>query len=143
MTLLKFFGQWILQTSDTICCAQKIYKIRQNKLSQFIYFSLVLREQKETKPNILHLGPIWYRLEPSIGLFCKHDSEAGLKRQFEIPQPRNTLQSSATLGEKEQKKVDATKDNFLNYFFLLVFFGITKNPYSTSFIFQAISMAVQ
>ena len=28
---------------------QKIYKLRQTKLSQFVYFSLVLREQEETK----------------------------------------------------------------------------------------------
>ena len=30
-------------------CAQKIYKLRQTKLSQFVYFSLVLRERDETK----------------------------------------------------------------------------------------------
>ena len=30
-------------------CAQKIYKPRQTKLSQFVYFSLVLREREETK----------------------------------------------------------------------------------------------
>ena len=29
-------------------CAQKIYKLRQTKLSQFIYFSLVFREQEKT-----------------------------------------------------------------------------------------------
>ena len=28
-------------------CAQKIYKLRQTKLSQFVYFSLVLREREE------------------------------------------------------------------------------------------------
>ena len=28
---------------------QKIYKLRQTKLSQFVYFSLVLRELEETK----------------------------------------------------------------------------------------------
>ena len=28
---------------------RKIYKLRQTKLSQFVYFSLVLREQEETK----------------------------------------------------------------------------------------------
>ena len=30
-------------------CAQKIYKLRQTKLSQFVYFSLILREREETK----------------------------------------------------------------------------------------------
>ena len=30
-------------------CAQKIYKLRQTKLSQFVYFALVLREWEETK----------------------------------------------------------------------------------------------
>ena len=29
--------------------AQKIYKLRQTKLSQFVHFSLVLREREETK----------------------------------------------------------------------------------------------
>ena len=28
---------------------QKIYKLRQTKLSQFVYFSLILREREETK----------------------------------------------------------------------------------------------
>ena len=32
-------------------CPQKIYKLRQTKLSQFVYFSLVLREREETKNN--------------------------------------------------------------------------------------------
>ena len=30
-------------------CAQKIYKLRRTKLSQFVYFSLVWREREETK----------------------------------------------------------------------------------------------
>ena len=30
-------------------CAQKIYKLRQTRMFQFVYFSLVLREQEETK----------------------------------------------------------------------------------------------
>ena len=30
-------------------CAQTIYKLKQTKLSQYVYFSLVLREQEETK----------------------------------------------------------------------------------------------
>ena len=34
-------------------CAQKTYKLRQIKLSQFVYFSLVLREQEETKTKYL------------------------------------------------------------------------------------------
>ena len=34
-------------------CAQKIYKLRQTKLSQFIYFSLVLREREERKTKYL------------------------------------------------------------------------------------------
>ena len=33
----------------------KIHKLRQTKFSQFVYFSLVLREREETKPNIPHL----------------------------------------------------------------------------------------
>ena len=34
-------------------CAQKICKLRHSKLSQFVYFSLVLREREETKNQIL------------------------------------------------------------------------------------------
>ena len=30
-------------------CPQKIYKLKQTKLSQFVYFSLVLREREKTK----------------------------------------------------------------------------------------------
>ena len=32
-------------------CAQKIYKLKQTKLSQFVYSSLVSREQGDTKTN--------------------------------------------------------------------------------------------
>ena len=40
-------------------CAQKIYKLRQTVLSQFIYFSLVLREQEETKPSTYATFGTW------------------------------------------------------------------------------------
>ena len=30
-------------------CVQKIYKLRQTNLSQFVYFSLIMREREETK----------------------------------------------------------------------------------------------
>ena len=37
----------------TWLCTQKIYKLRQTKLSQFVYFSLVLRERErgDKKPK--------------------------------------------------------------------------------------------
>ena len=44
----------------------------QTKLSQFIYYSLVLRKQEETKPNILHLN-VWSPiLKPGFGATLSH-----------------------------------------------------------------------
>ena len=56
-------------------CAQKIYKLRQTMLSQFVYFSLVFWEREETKTTFSALKPIWTRsnlLKTSRNKFKKH-----------------------------------------------------------------------
>ena len=46
-------------------CAQKIYKLRQTKLSQFVYFSLILREREET--NTKYSAPSLVLVTPKPG----------------------------------------------------------------------------
>ena len=57
MTCYKFnSSHWLKLHTSIECrskhrrlCPQKIYKLRQTKFPQFVYFSLILREREETK----------------------------------------------------------------------------------------------
>ena len=54
---------------------QKIYKLRQTKLSQFVYFSLVLREREETRTK--YSAPY-----PKYNLWKSCDETTYLKHKF-------------------------------------------------------------
>jgi hypothetical protein len=59
-------------------CPQKIYKLRQTKLSQFVYFSLFFREQEETKTK--YSAPKWplkdqFKLEISYVLVLRKQTD--------------------------------------------------------------------
>ena len=80
-------------------CAQKIYKLRQTKLPQFVYLSLVLRELEETKTNIPHLGQFYHeRIETfqiaqlwALGIFVSvslmRENLRGLRKKIKTQNP--------------------------------------------------------
>ena len=58
-----------------------IYKLRQTKLSQFEYFSLVLKEQEETKNK--YYAPLWILIFCILG-FSKCNTYIIAKKYVEL-----------------------------------------------------------
>jgi hypothetical protein len=66
-------------------CAQKIYKLRQTKLSQFVYFSLILREREETKtkysaPQVFDINLEFHGFDSPVE--CEKKSEGSLNPKY-------------------------------------------------------------
>ena len=116
-------------------CAQNLYKLRQTKLSQYVYFSLVLRKRQETKTRY-PASYIWLArrtIKTLITLFflkkktpdcddCPNQGNAGFW-VVQKPKAKKSILPILTVL-KEMVNVELFVDAKFVLFGLSVFFGI-------------------